>query len=314
MRIPIEKIKVPEIRASSRMDEEQREIFQATINKFGVIQDPVVRPLPDGSYELIAGKARVDALLERGEREVECKVVDAGDRDAMIMHLAENLARGKSDPVNEARVLQEFISKGGTIEEAAKLTGHTPEWVKFRLSIAKLPPEYQEGLQRDELKLKHIELASQLPSPEEMAHALDLAKSLKWTSSVLENYIKQRLTDLEAARIAKESPVPPPLPSMEEAAERVRFMTCAGCNRQVDQILIRSPPICEGCYQLIRYATSQLGEPKEAMQKIFESWTHYQRFLELQRQQAELQREAESKGQTPSTQEQPEGTRPPHEE
>jgi len=311
MRIPLDKIRVPEVRASARMDPEQHEIFTATVEKYGVIQDPVVRPLPDGSYELIAGKSRLDAQRDRGESEIECKIVDAGDKDALIMHLAENLARGKSDPVNEAKVLQKFIDQGGTIEEAAKLTGHTPEWVKFRLSIARLPEEYKESLQRDEIKLGHVALASQLRSPEEMAHALDLSRKLKWPISTLENYVKQRFADYEAARLAKESPEPPPLPSMEEAAERVRFYTCAGCNRQVDEILIRSPPICEACYKLVRYATSQLGPPQEAMQKIYDSWSHYQRFLEFQAQQEALKKAEESKRQAPSTPEQREGTQLP---
>jgi len=55
--IPISKIKIPDVRVSSILNEEQKALLRSTIRSVGVIQDPVVRMLPDGSYEVIAGNS-----------------------------------------------------------------------------------------------------------------------------------------------------------------------------------------------------------------------------------------------------------------
>jgi len=138
-RVPIESISIPEIRASSKLNEDQQAVLRATVEKYGVLNEPIVRPLKDGGYELIAGRSRLLELKRQGATEVDVKVIEADEKDALIMHLAENLARGETDPISEAQVLDAFIKSGGTIEEAAKLTGHSPEWVKFRLGLLKPP-------------------------------------------------------------------------------------------------------------------------------------------------------------------------------
>jgi len=196
---------IPEIRASSVLDEEQRQILKATIEKYGVLNEPLVRPLADGSYELIAGKSRIEELRAQGAQEADVKVIDASEKDALMMHLAENLARGTTDPMNEARVLDAFLKSGATIEEAAKITGHTVEWVKFRLGLLKLPEIYASALERGDLKLGHIEAATMLPTPEEVDHCLALALETKWTVPVTQNYVKQRLAEHEARKNINEN-------------------------------------------------------------------------------------------------------------
>jgi len=313
-KVPVELIKIPEVRASSRLDEEQREILKATIEKYGVLNEPLVRPLEDGTYELIAGKSRIDELKAQGANEVEVKVVDVSPKDALMMHLAENLARGQTDPMNEARVLDAFIKSGATIEEAAKITGHTPEWVRFRLGLLKLPEVYAKALEEGKLKIGHVLAAAQLPRPEEVDHCLGLALQCGWTVEVTNNYVKQRLVEYEVASAREGMESPPELPSREQAEELVRYFTCAGCNRSLDRSLARTPPLCEECLTLVRYVTTQLGEPKPAMQQIYQAVEHYNRYLEFQRQR-EIFEQMEKSQKTPGeTGKKPEGARPKSEE
>jgi len=105
-RVKIEDIDVPEIRASSEFDEETLRYLYASIGEFGVLQPPIVRPIGENKYELIAGKSRIAGLLERGETEVECIVVPATSRQAVMFHLIENLARGSVNPIATAKVLE----------------------------------------------------------------------------------------------------------------------------------------------------------------------------------------------------------------
>jgi len=142
VKIPIESIVIPEVRASSKLTPEQQAFFKGTVEKYGVLQDILVRPLPDGRYELIAGKTRLEELKSRGVREVEAKVIEADVKDALMMHIAENWARGSVDPISTARVIQKALDEGATVEEIAQIFNHKPEWVRFMVGLLKLSPTY----------------------------------------------------------------------------------------------------------------------------------------------------------------------------
>lgn len=287
-RIPLDKIVVPEVRASSHLTPEQEEIFRATVAKYGIINPVVVRPLGDGRYELIAGKSRIEELKRQGNTEVDARVVEADSKDALIMHLAENMARGTNDPVSEGAVMAKFLEAGGTVEELARLTGHSEEWVKLRLAINKLPEVFKDALRDGVIGVGHVALAAQLPTPEETYHALECAVRLRWTQSVMENYVRQRMAELEVARAQENIQAPPPLPSYEQADQISRTYVCSSCNRALDKMMIRSPPICEECWNLLRYAVSQLGEPGQAMREIYQAVSWYRDYLRFKAAQQEL--------------------------
>lgn len=48
VKLPIEAIRIPEVRASSRLTPEQMAFFKATVENVGVVQDPVVRQVKPG--------------------------------------------------------------------------------------------------------------------------------------------------------------------------------------------------------------------------------------------------------------------------
>jgi len=291
-RIPVEKVRIPESRVSARFTPEQEAFFKSSIEKLGVIHEPVVRKLPDGSYELIAGAHRLRELAARGEREVLCKVIEADDLAAIEINLIENVARGDYNPVEISEQLNRYLEKGGSVEDLIRLTGHTREWVEFYLALRKLPELYKKALADGDLRVGHIETASQLPDSQEMAHALDLALSLKWTVTTLEYYVKRRLDDLRLAKALAPGGVSPPPPSRERALEIVTSFECTGCMRAVQKTAFRNPPICEECYMLLRYCTDQFGPPKQAMGYIYEAVRHYQAFLEAQQRYLLAQEQA----------------------
>jgi len=111
--IPIDKIVIPDIRVSAKFTPEQEAFFKASVEKLGVIQDPVVRPLSDGRYEVIAGAHRIKELESQGAKEVVCKVIDADDKIAVEMNIVENLARGSYDPMEVCKQLNNYLEKGG---------------------------------------------------------------------------------------------------------------------------------------------------------------------------------------------------------
>jgi ParB/RepB/Spo0J family partition protein len=282
MKVPINKIVVPEVRASSRLTDDQRAFFEASVKKYCVLQDILVRPLPDGRYELIAGKTRLEEQIKQGMKEVEAKVIDATGKDAAFMHLIENVARGSVDPISVARVMQQLIDQGTTLEEIAGILNHTPEWVKLRLLCLKMPEEYQEDLKSGRLKIGHIEQVARLPTPQEVGYALDLTRSLNWDVATLRLYTDRGLREIPKEAVKAGLAEPPELPSKQRAVEMVTFTTCSACRRAIHKKELRMPPLCEGCLYLVQYCTSQFGPPKQAMEYIYQAVRHYQTFLEAQ--------------------------------
>jgi len=63
MKIPVDKIVIPKTRLSARFTPEQEAFFKASVEKLGVIHEPVVRRMPNGRYELIAGAHRLRELV-----------------------------------------------------------------------------------------------------------------------------------------------------------------------------------------------------------------------------------------------------------
>ena len=300
MKIQVEKIVIPEVRVSARFTPEQLAHFRASVGELGVIQDPVVRPLSGDLYELIAGASRFRELCERGASEVECKVIDADPKTSVAMNITENLARGTYDPIEVSRQLQNFIRHGGTVEELARMTGHTREWVVLYLGLTELPEVYQQALSEGNLRVGHVQEALRLDDPREIDAALSTAVSLRWPVSTMEKYVERRGAELEEARRLKESSVPPPVPTVERAAELVRYSTCGICQRSVENRFIVVPGTCQECIEFSRYATSLVGTGREGMNVLYNAVTHYHQFLKMQEEVARRMVSPPSSGPTPT--------------
>jgi len=269
VKISVDKIVVPEIRASSQLTPEQQAFFKGTVEKYGVLQDILVRPLPNGRYELIAGKTRLEELKSRGEVEVEAKVIEASAKDALLMHIAENWARGSVDPISTARVIEKALKEGASVEEVAQIFNHNPDWVKFMVSLLKLPEKYQTALQEQRIKVTHIREAFRLPDLREVDAALSAATTHGWSTTIMHYYVNNRLAELEKAKHMSERKgieVPPPPPEPERL---VKYAQCLVHGGMVPREDIHLPSICTGCYELAKYVTSQFGTGDKGMQAVY---------------------------------------------
>jgi len=145
--IPIDKIRIPDIRVSSILNDEQKAFLSSTIREIGVIQDPVVRALPDGSYEVIAGKSRIQELAAQGVTEVQCKVIEADDKTSLIMNIIENVARGSYDYISISRAIRKLRELGATYEELEKVFPWKRRWIEFIEQLQDLPDDVAQRCQ-----------------------------------------------------------------------------------------------------------------------------------------------------------------------
>ena len=121
-----------------------------SIREHGVLQPLIVRPMLDGSYQLVAGERRWRASRLAGLSEVPVIVRALTDSEVAIIALIENLQREDLNPIEEAEGISRLIQEHGfTQEQAADKLGKSRSALTNTLRLMKLP-EKVRGLVSDE--------------------------------------------------------------------------------------------------------------------------------------------------------------------
>ena len=300
VRLPIDAIRIPDVRASSKFTPEQLEFFKATVDAFGVVQDPVVRTLEPGVYELVAGKTRLEELKARGETEISVKLIDADERTALFMHLAENLARGNINPVSAAKVMAKAKALGSTIIDISRIMGKSETWVRRTLALLDLPEEYQGAIADGRLTPTHVYLAARMPTPYEVDDALRTALTHKWNTSIFETFVTNRLAQLEAAKKAALEKGVDFVPPKAEPEKLISYVQCLVCGYRVPREKTSVQIVCEGCRELAAYITSQLGPWDKCKETVFTALQLYFGFRKREVQTSEVPRREVSQERTSS--------------
>ena len=134
----------------------------------GVVQPVVVRPLPDGTYELIAGERRWRAARTAGLATVPALVRETDDRESLLLALVENVAREDLSPVEEARAYAVLLDDFRlTLGEVAERVGRSKPAVSNRLRLLELPDDVLALLERGALTEGHARAVLAVPGNEE---------------------------------------------------------------------------------------------------------------------------------------------------
>ena len=136
--IPAEKIEVLNPRErNGRVFEE----IVGNIKTIGLKKPITVTPRdgPDGEkrYLLVCGEGRLKAFKSLGEAKIPALVIEASDEDALIMSLAENIARRQNRPLELLAGVEALRDKGYDKKVIAAKTGLTVEYVSGILTLLK---------------------------------------------------------------------------------------------------------------------------------------------------------------------------------
>jgi ParB family transcriptional regulator, chromosome partitioning protein len=154
--LPTELIKPNPNQPRTRIDPEALTGLAASIEANGVVQPLLVRPLADGSYELIAGERRWRAAQEAGLAKVPAVVRDQELAERLQVALIENMVREDLNPVDEARACAALVDELGlSKEELARRVGRSRPAVSNLIRLLDLPDEAIELLESDELSEGH---------------------------------------------------------------------------------------------------------------------------------------------------------------
>lgn len=127
-----------------------------SIKQYGILQPLVVRPMPDGSYQLVAGERRWRAARMAGLSEVPVMIKQLDDAQTMELALIENLQREDLNPVEEAAGYRDLMDKFGlTQEQVSAKVGKSRPVVTNAMRLLNLPEKVLTMLENGQLSVGH---------------------------------------------------------------------------------------------------------------------------------------------------------------
>ena len=108
----------------------------------GLLQPVLVRPLPGGTYELIAGERRWRAARLAELDSIPAMIRPHDDAASLELALIENMAREDLNPLEEARAVTALVEELGlTREEVGRRVGRSRVAVSNLMRLLELPDE-----------------------------------------------------------------------------------------------------------------------------------------------------------------------------
>ena len=140
----------------SQVDGEALAALTASIQEHGVLQPVVVRPLPGGRYELVAGERRLRAAKRAGLDRIPALVRETAEAERLELALVENVAREDLNPVDEARACATLVEDLGiTKEELGRRVGKSRVAISNLIRLLDLPDEVLAMIEAGELSEGH---------------------------------------------------------------------------------------------------------------------------------------------------------------
>ena len=142
-----------------RMDESMTEMAES-VKQYGVLVPALVRPKPDGGYEMVAGHRRRKASELAGVETVPCIVRELTDEEAIIIMVDSNLQREQILPSEKAFAYQMKLDAmrrqaGRPGKENSVPPGHQLLEGKSREILAANSPDSNTQIQRY-IRLTHL--------------------------------------------------------------------------------------------------------------------------------------------------------------
>ena len=154
--LPIEEIVPNRDQPRKQFDEEALADLSASIAQHGVLQPLLVRPLPDGTYQLVAGERRWRASRMAGLTEVPVVIREMTVQEAAELALIENLQREDLNPMEEALGYQTLMDTYGmTQDQAAQVVNKSRPAITNALRLLHLPQAVTDMVSSGTLSAGH---------------------------------------------------------------------------------------------------------------------------------------------------------------
>ncbi|WP_180114517.1 ParB/RepB/Spo0J family partition protein [Acinetobacter sp. YH12063] len=184
--------------------EQDLQELAASIEKHGVMQPIVIRPVEDEKhpYEIIAGERRWRAAQLAGLTEVPAIVRELSDQVAIALALIENIQRQDLNPIDQAMALQRFHDEFGlSHQEIADTVGKARTTISNLLRLLSLADQVKDFMQQGLLDMGHARAILTLKAKDQLKVAeMVIEKSMSVRQT------EQFVRDLNAPKQQKAKP------------------------------------------------------------------------------------------------------------
>jgi ParB family transcriptional regulator, chromosome partitioning protein len=208
--IPVELIRPNPDQPRKEFNGESLLALAESIEAKGVLQPLVVRALPGGTFELIAGERRLRASKIAKLDEVPAIVRDAEGSERLELALLENVAREDLNPVDEARACAILVDDLGVSKaELASRIGKSRPAVANAIRLLDLPDDVLELIEKSELTGAHGRALLMTRDNDARRALAREAVAAGWSVKQTEQRAKAEQQKLDGTVPAKASSAPP---------------------------------------------------------------------------------------------------------
>jgi ParB family chromosome partitioning protein len=199
--LPVEMISPNPQQPRQTFDEEALVALADSIRARGILQPVLVRPLPGGLYELIAGERRWRAAQLAGSEVIPAIVRHDDDAASLEMALVENMAREDLNPVEEARACAALTEEMGlSREEVGQRVGRSRVAVSNLIRLLDLPDEVLAAIEAGNLSEGHGRALLTAPGHDERRRLARRAITDGWSVRELEHRARETRPKHEGER------------------------------------------------------------------------------------------------------------------
>lgn len=222
MEIPVGEIDRNPYQTRLHFDEKLLAELAESITANGVVQPILVRPLPNGRFQLIAGERRWLASQRAGKTTIPAVVKQVSDVQAMEITIVENLQRADLNPIEQARAYERLSREFGmTQEQMAYRTGKDRASIGNYLRLLKLPQSVQDKVANGTLSYSHAKVLLTLDHAEDVESAVSKILSLSLSVRQAETFV-QNLMFPDRPLKRDELKKPAIDPNVREAQEKLQ--------------------------------------------------------------------------------------------
>ncbi|MDO8211465.1 ParB/RepB/Spo0J family partition protein [Conexibacter sp. CPCC 206217] len=235
--VPIDLIAPNPHQPRRHFEEEALVALAQSLSARGVLQPVLVRPLPDGSYELIAGERRWRAARIAGIAQIPAIVRHHDDAASLELAVIENMAREDLNPVEEARACAALVEELSlTREDVGRRVGRSRVAVSNLIRLLDLPDDALVLLERGELSEGHGRALLLAPDHGDRRRLGRDAAALGWSVRELERRARGA-ADADAGADASRPPrrtAPRVHPDQQEAVAQLADVFSSAVGADVD--------------------------------------------------------------------------------
>lgn len=166
--------------------EEDIETLARSLREKGLIQPLLVRPVADGTYQIVAGERRWRAAQRAGLHTIPVIVRELDDKDTLEIAIVENVQRSDLTPLEEAQAYRMLMDEYGyTQQQLAESIGKSRSHIANTLRLMTLPDSVKHHIESGTLSAGHARALVAMDNPQELAQKIiQLGLSVRQTEEL----------------------------------------------------------------------------------------------------------------------------------